>query len=62
MLEGKELRLRKRAEWLAFRFCSFYFAACRLWKTRDFRNELGLLITLPKELDFYVSKSDPAVV
>src|SRR5271155_565269 len=33
----------RRAEWLAFRFCSFYFAADRLWTTYDycFRPEVG---------------------
>jgi hypothetical protein len=33
----------RRAEWLAFRFCSFYFAADDLWKTLDFRGESAIL-------------------
>jgi hypothetical protein len=33
----------RRAEWLAFRFCSFYFAADALWTTLDFRRESAML-------------------
>jgi hypothetical protein len=29
----------QRAEWLAFRFCSFYLAAYTLWKMLDFRRK-----------------------
>ena len=34
----------RRAEWLAFRFCSFYLAAGRLWKTFDFHQKSALLV------------------
>jgi len=40
----------------------YYLAAGRLWRTRDFRHESALLITLPKVLDFYVSKNEQAGV
>jgi hypothetical protein len=30
----------RRAEWLAFRFFSFYFAADRLWRTLDFQFDI----------------------
>jgi len=33
----------RRAEWLAFRFCSFYLATDDLWKTFDFRCESAIL-------------------
>ncbi|MDB6063837.1 MAG: hypothetical protein JWR26_45 [Pedosphaera sp.] len=33
----------RRAEWLAIRFCSFYFAAQGLWKSLDFDRESAIL-------------------
>src|SRR5271154_5270375 len=33
----------RRAEWLAFRFCSFYFAVLRLWKSLVFHHEPAIM-------------------
>jgi hypothetical protein len=43
----------RRAEWLAFRFCSFYFAADRLWTALDFHGESAILARAPGVSPFH---------
>jgi hypothetical protein len=57
----KEPLQNRRAEWLAFRFCSFYFAADRLWKTLGFYQESAILcnrvdnsLAIPKALTAFI--------
>jgi hypothetical protein len=40
----------RRAEWLAFRFCSFYFAAGALWKTLLFTERFMESSVMPPKL------------